>query len=488
MKNTFTIILAFFAVLITACNGGNAESNTDVDTTQLRLHEPDHQPKKYVLNEGENDSLSMEQHDDSDTYPCLTCDSNGREVAIEDKAFQDSLMKLVEESRRLEKELIANKEWYDMPVTGFMDKVMEQDIRRWKKDMQTIREEHGFIVPVLFFYGESLQDQLLLADFFNYLYAFSIYKPFDIDYKLIRYYANLVFPNTEGDNKNEFTRITKLSSQLNELAYFLDIPHCKYSHIETNMYPFYWRKHRWIYNEKLQDETVRDYCINKYKRILRNKPLQRKEFELFEKHIEMIKSFQYSFGNDLDVRSYILHTMACQSDREYWYSNRLRDVAYANYYLTNVSSSALYNEYNRISTEELNATIDGLRDDLLLCDSLYVEVDTKVDDLRFIEMYKESLNEWLSAREKVLESLTGGEKKNYLLADNEIRYFCLMHIKSAFKFFVPEEDDWCDDWYVNSIYDYQTPEDSVRLGKNWFQKRIDIEKKHSICSPKIEVQ
>ena len=65
MKNIFTIILVLFAVLIAACNGGNAESNTDVDATQLMLHEIDHQPKKYVLNEGENDSLSMQQHDDS---------------------------------------------------------------------------------------------------------------------------------------------------------------------------------------------------------------------------------------------------------------------------------------------------------------------------------------------------------------------------------------------------------------------------------------
>ena len=478
MINIFTIILVLFAVLIAACNGGNAESNTDVDATQLMLHEIDHQPKKYVLNEGENDSLSMQQHDDSDVYPCLTCDSNGKEVAIEDKAYQDSLIKLVEESRKLEKELIASKQWYDMPLSGFIEKVTEQDIRGWKKQMQTLREENGFIVPMLLFYGESLQDKLLLADFFNYLYTFSIYKPFDIDYKLIRYYANLAFPNTEKDNKNEFTRVSKLSFQLNKMAYFLDIPHFNYSQIETNMLPFYWRKHRWMYNEILCDSPVGDYCLNKYKRNFRNKPLQRKEFELFEKHIEMISGFQYSFGNDLDVRLYILHTMAYQSDRGYLYSNRLRDVAYSNYYLANVSSPELYNEYNRISTDELNATIDGLKSDLLLCDSLYSEVYTKVDDLRFIEMYKQSLNKWLSAREKVFESLTGDEKNNYLLADNEIRYFCLMHIKNAFQFFISEDDDYYDAWYVNSIYDYQYQEDSVRFGKNWFQKRIDLEKEH----------
>ena len=45
-----------------------------------------------------------------------TCDSNGKEVAFDDKAFSDSIRKLVEESRKQEKEYIAKKEWYDMPV------------------------------------------------------------------------------------------------------------------------------------------------------------------------------------------------------------------------------------------------------------------------------------------------------------------------------------------------------------------------------------
>jgi hypothetical protein len=47
-----------------------------------------------------------------------TCDSNGKEVEFEfDKeAYNDSIRKLVEESRKLEKEHIAKKEWYDMPV------------------------------------------------------------------------------------------------------------------------------------------------------------------------------------------------------------------------------------------------------------------------------------------------------------------------------------------------------------------------------------
>ena len=473
MKNIFTIILVLFAVLIAACNGGNAESNTDVDATQLMLHEIDHQPKKYVLNEGENDSLSMQQHDDSDVYPCLTCDSNGKEVTIEDKAYQDSLIKLVEESRKLEKELIASKQWYDMPLSGFIDKVTEQDIRGWKKQMQTLREENGFIVPMLLFYGESLQDKLLLADFFNYLYTFSIYKPFDIDYKLIRYYANMAFPNTEKDNKNESTRVSKLSFQLNKMAYFLDIPHFNYSQIETNMLPFYWRKHRWMYNEILCYSPVGDYCLNKYKRNFRNKPLQRKEFELFEKHIEVIDSFKYT-NDDFEC---IRYTMACQSDRGLLYSNYLRDIAYTDYYLSNLSFPRLRNEYERIPSVEINEALDNLKADMFRYyeESDYI-LDTRQDDVRFIDYYKESLNKWLDAREKVFESLTGDEKNNYLLADNEIRYFCLMHIKNAFQFFIPEDDDYYDAWYVSSIYDYQYQEDSVRFGKNWFQKRIDLEK------------
>lgn len=41
-----------------------------------------------------------------------TCDSNEKEVAFDDKAFNDSIRKLVEESIKLEKEYIAKKEWY----------------------------------------------------------------------------------------------------------------------------------------------------------------------------------------------------------------------------------------------------------------------------------------------------------------------------------------------------------------------------------------
>jgi hypothetical protein len=98
------------------------------------------------------------------------------------------------------------------------------------------------------------------------------------------------------------------------------------------------------------------------------------------------------------------------------------------------------------------------------------------DDVRFIDYYKESLNKWLDAREKVLETLDGEEKQNFLRTDNDIRYFCMMHIKNAFQFYIPENDDYYDAWFVSSIYNFQTPEDSVRYGRNWFQKSIDLEK------------
>lgn len=45
-----------------------------------------------------------------------TCDSNGKEVEFDKEAYNDSIRKLVEESRKAEKEYIAKKEWYDMPV------------------------------------------------------------------------------------------------------------------------------------------------------------------------------------------------------------------------------------------------------------------------------------------------------------------------------------------------------------------------------------
>lgn len=45
-----------------------------------------------------------------------TCDSNGKEVEFDEEVYNDSIRKLVEESRKLEKELIAKKEWYEMPV------------------------------------------------------------------------------------------------------------------------------------------------------------------------------------------------------------------------------------------------------------------------------------------------------------------------------------------------------------------------------------
>lgn len=45
-----------------------------------------------------------------------TCDSKGKEVEFDEEVYNDSIRKLVEESRKLEKELIAMKEWYDMPV------------------------------------------------------------------------------------------------------------------------------------------------------------------------------------------------------------------------------------------------------------------------------------------------------------------------------------------------------------------------------------
>ena len=51
-----------------------------------------------------------------------------------------------------------------------------------------------------------------------------------------------------------------------------------------------------------------------------------------------------------------------------------------------------------------------------------------------------------------------------------------MHIKNAFQFYIPENDDYYDAWFVSSIYNFQTPEDSVRYGRNWFQKSIDFEK------------
>ena len=157
-----------------------------------------------------------------------TCDSNGKEVEFDKEAYNDSIRKLVEESRKLEKELIAKKEWYEMPVGGFMDEVTEQDIQRWKKQMQALREENGFIIPIALFDGD-LQCQLMLADFFNYLYTFSIHKPLDVDYKLIRYYADLAFPNTEGCNDNEFTRTSWMCFQLDKMAYFLQLPHGTYA-------------------------------------------------------------------------------------------------------------------------------------------------------------------------------------------------------------------------------------------------------------------
>ena len=45
-----------------------------------------------------------------------TCDSNGKEVEFDEEAYNDSIRKLVEESRKLEKEYIAKKEWYEMLV------------------------------------------------------------------------------------------------------------------------------------------------------------------------------------------------------------------------------------------------------------------------------------------------------------------------------------------------------------------------------------
>lgn len=45
-----------------------------------------------------------------------TCDSNGKEVEFDEEVYNDSIRKLVEESRKAEKEYIAMKEWYDMPV------------------------------------------------------------------------------------------------------------------------------------------------------------------------------------------------------------------------------------------------------------------------------------------------------------------------------------------------------------------------------------
>lgn len=47
-----------------------------------------------------------------------TCDSNEKEVEFEfdEEAYNDSIRKLVEKSRKQEKEYIAKKEWCEMPV------------------------------------------------------------------------------------------------------------------------------------------------------------------------------------------------------------------------------------------------------------------------------------------------------------------------------------------------------------------------------------
>jgi hypothetical protein len=51
----------------------------------------------------------------------------------------------------------------------------------------------------------------------------------------------------------------------------------------------------------------------------------------------------------------------------------------------------------------------------------------------------------------------------------------MMHIKNAFRHYNEHLDDEMRE-YIESLYTFNSPEDSVRYGRNWYWKSIDLEK------------
>lgn len=396
---------------------------------------------------------------------------NGAEDATTEvsESHENELRKIWEESKLVDSVSIATDRWYPMPITDFPEKVTQEQLDNWKKILLEIRHKDGFVIPTQFLGGDE-DAQLWQADLTNYLHYIAQTGD-SADYKLIRYYANAIFSYGSDDIENETDRAFRLLFNLDRAAGMLGLASNNVRTI-SNLYAYSYRNSYIMYQHILQKCNFIDFYVSIYSDSIKGNAELQKEFNALKNHLNDIKKFELS-GNykpSADLRNALCYHVNAYD----YYENTLKELAYVDYILPDEGFNDI-KLYDRISTEEINDAIDQLKKDLILnADTVYTEITLK-DDLRFIEVYRSSLNKWLKSREKALAKLSGKEYDAFLKADNAVRYFCMMHIKNAFRHYNEHLDDEMRE-YKESLYTFNSPEDSVRYGRNWFQKSIDLEK------------
>ena len=355
------------------------------------------------------------------------------------------------------------------PITDFPEKVTQEQLDNWKKKLLEIRHKDGFVIPTKFLGGDE-DAQLWQADLTNYLHYIAQTGD-SADYKLIRYYANAIFSYGSDDIENEADRAFRLLFNLDRAAGILGLASYNVRTI-SNLYAYSYRNSYIMYQHILQKCNFIDFYVSIYSDSIKGNAELQKEFNALKNHLNDIKKFELS-GNykpSADLRNALCYHVNAYD----YYENTLKELAYVDYILPDESFNDI-KLYDRISPKEINDAIDQLKKDLILnADTVYTEITLK-DDLRFIEVYRSSLNKWLNSREKALAKLSGKEYDAFLKADNAVRYFCMMHIKNAFRHYNEHLDDEMRE-YIESLYTFNSPEDSVRYGRNWYQKSIDLEK------------
>ena len=394
---------------------------------------------------------------------CDTIDDYEWTEELLEECFDCLLRKKWDKSKSIDSVYIATDKCYPMPMTDFPEKVTQKQLDSWKKILLEIRHTSGFVIPTQFFKGDE-EFQLWQADLANYMH-YVTQTGDSIDYKLVRYYANacISFGNDDVDDEEE--RARRLNFKLEKAAHYLAGACFDVARISDSYACSYENSHVMFYHI-LQKCSFIDFYVSKYRDSIRGKTVLQKEYNALKRHLNEINEFEFSenYRPYADLREAFCY----QINRYDYYENTLYALAYV-YYILNDSYSFVTNKsYDRISTEEINAALDQLKNDLIKnSETVYTQITLK-DDLRFIEMYKSGLNTWLKSREKALATLKGKEYAAFLKTDNAVRYFCMMHIKNAFRHY----NDSLDDYplgYVQSLYTFNSPADSVRYGRNWYQ-------------------